>query len=338
VNGERPPPIAPWLVALLCVAALVVVAPFAAWVVLGAWFSIAARRFYDPLLPRLGGRTRLTATITVSLLLVLVVPVVVLIASVVEDMILLVQRLMDSEQGRTVLERLASGSNGPDPSLSSTVPNFVDVAITQGGRAWAIVKQVAGSVAHAVIGLLILVTGMYGMLVQGTSWYRWLEQHAPMSSENFRRFADAFVETGRGLAFGIVGAGLLQSVVATITYVAIGVPSALALGMLTLCFSVIPAVGTAIVWVPVTAGLALTGRPVAAIVLGAIGLGVISTIDNLARPWLARRGQLQLPTYVVLISMFGGLELLGGWGIVLGPLIVRLGKEALMIRAGAALR
>jgi predicted PurR-regulated permease PerM len=180
--------------------------------------------------------------------------------------------------------------------------------------------------------LLILVTGMYGVLVEGRGWYAWIERHAPVTPAELKRLAAAFVETGRGLWWGIVGAGFLQALVATITYLAIGVPSALALGLLTLVFSVIPAVGTAIVWVPVTAGLAITGRTGAAIALGIVGVAVIGSVDNLARPWLARRGELALPSWVVLIAMFGGIELIGAWGLLLGPLAVRLAKEALVIR------
>jgi predicted PurR-regulated permease PerM len=62
-------------------------------------------------------------------------------------------------------------------------------------------------------------------------------------------------------------------------------------------------------------------------------VAVIGSVDNLARPWLARRGQLKLPSYVLLIAMFGGVELIGGWGLILGPLVVRLAKEAIAIRA-----
>jgi predicted PurR-regulated permease PerM len=103
--------------------------------------------------------------------------------------------------------------------------------------------------------------------------------------------------------------------------------------MLTLLFSVIPAIGTALVWVPVAAGLAITGRTTAAIALGVVGVAVIGSVDNVARPYLARRGHLQLPTWVVLIAMFGGIALIGGWGLLLGPLVLRLAKEALLIRA-----
>jgi predicted PurR-regulated permease PerM len=66
-------------------------------------------------------------------------------------------------------------------------------------------------------------------------------------------------------------------------------------------------------------------------VLAVIGVAVIGTVDNLARPYLARRGRLELPTWLVLTSMFGGVELFGGWGLVLGPLLVRLAKEALVL-------
>jgi predicted PurR-regulated permease PerM len=330
-------PIPRWLLAAVSLAALVVVAPFAPWVILGTWLGLFARKLYVPLARKLGGRRSLAAWLTVGLLLAILVPIAALVASIVIDAIALVQRLLASDRGREVLERLArgEGAGGPHPSVMS-VAGITELLMSQGDRAWAITQQVAGAAATVVIGMLVMVSGMYGVLVEGPGWWQFAETHAPMQPESLQRFAAAFVETGRGLAFGIVGAGMIQSMVATIAYLVLGVPSALALGMLTLLFSVVPAVGTAIVWVPVAVGLALTGRTGAAIALGIIGVAVIGTVDNIARPYLAKRGQLQLPTYVVLISMFGGIALLGAWGLLLGPLIVRIAKEALLIRSDAA--
>jgi predicted PurR-regulated permease PerM len=54
-------------------------------------------------------------------------------------------------------------------------------------------------------------------------------------------------------------------------------------------------------------------------------------MDNLLRPLLARYGKIQLPMFVLLIAMFGGLATVGVWGLVLGPLVVRLGVEAMAI-------
>lgn len=328
-----------WLLALLCLGACVMFAPFAPWIVLGVWLGLFAERVYQPMVRVFAGRRGISASVTVLLFLIVVLPIAAMIGSLVIDAIALVQKLLDSKEGQSILERLASGDAAPNgdatqQALTST-ESIVDLLRAQGGRAWQVFSQVAGAAAHVLIGILIMVSGMYAVLVEGRAWYAWAEQHAPVPADALKRFADAYVETGRGLAYGIVGAGMLQAMVATVAYLIIGVPSALALGMLTLIFSVIPAIGTAIVWVPVAAGLALTGREGAAIALAVVGVVVIGSIDNLARPLLTRRGQLQLPSYITLIAMFGGIELFGGWGLILGPLIVRLAKEAILIRSEA---
>ncbi len=329
-------PIPRWLVALLFAGAVIISIPFAPWVVLAIWIGLYARKIHEPLTRVLRGRSGLAATLTVLLALVVVIPVALLTASVVIDAIALVQRLLASDEGKSMLERMAGsdGEGAGKPSMTS-LEGLTDLVMSQGSRAWAILQQVAGAAARVVIGLLIFVSGIYGVLTEGNGWYAWLKQHAPMAPDSIDRFAAAFVETGRGMAYGVVGAGLIQSITATIAFLVLGVPSAFALGMLTLMFSVIPAIGTAIVWVPVAAGLAVAGRTGAAIALTVIGVVVIGSVDNLARPFLAKRGNLQLPTYVVLIAMFGGIELLGGWGLILGPLIVRLAKEAILIRSEA---
>jgi predicted PurR-regulated permease PerM len=242
--------------------------------------------------------------------------------------VVLVRNVIASDRASAVFEQLVQ-SGSPDGEKQS----ITGMLASQGDRAWAIVQQVAGAAAHVVVGLLILVAGIYGVLVEGRGWWAWIEAHAPIAPAHLQRFGDAFRETGRGLWFGVVGAGAVQAAAATIAFFALRVPHALPLGLLTLVFSVIPAVGTAIVWVPVAAGLALIGRTEAAIVMAAIGVLVIGTIDNVARPWLARRGELALPAWVVLIAMFGGIELIGGWGVLFGPLVARLAKEALAIRA-----
>jgi predicted PurR-regulated permease PerM len=320
-----------WLVVLLTIAAVIVCAPLAPWIALALWLALYARKYHERITHRLNGRRGLAATIAVSMLLLIVLPIAFVVTSLVLDAITLVQQLMQSEQTRSVLEKLVQKDTTSEKPSIQHAPGAIDILISQGDRAWAIGKQLAGAAAHFVIGLLVMVTGMYGVLVNGSSWYRWLEERAPISRDHLRRFGNAFLETGRGLWFGIIGAGLIQSLVATVAYIVLGVPSALPLGMLTLLFSVIPAIGTAIVWVPIAAGLALTGRPVAAIGLIVVGVAVIGTVDNLARPYLARKGQLQLPTWWVLIAMFGGIEIMGGWGLLMGPLIVRFAKEALMI-------
>lgn len=303
-----------WLALGMCAAAAVVLWPFLPWVVLAFWLGASARRIHIPLTRKLGDRPQLAAVIVMVGLTLLLVPVIALLASVVAQAVELVQTL-----------RLPDGVRDSVPS------DPVDVLTSHGERLWDIAQRVVGIATGLVVGLLILITGAYAFLVEGDRWYAWSERHLPLAPGTLRRLSDAFLETGHGLFVGIGGAGLIQSVFATAAYLYLGVPQPLALGFLTLLFSVVPAIGTAVVWVPVAVGLALGGRTAEAVGLIVFGVAVIGTVDNLARPYLARRGQLKLPTYVVLLAMFGGLAVIGAWGVVMGPLIVRLAAEALAI-------
>jgi predicted PurR-regulated permease PerM len=319
----------PWVIVLLVAAALMM-ARFVGWIVLAIWLGGFAGGLHARLSRLLRGHVHLAALITVIVLSLLLVPALALIAVVIVDAISLIRNLFQTTEARGVLVQLVSDG---EATASTSVR---DLLLSQGDRAWLIAKQVAGATARIVIGLFILFAGIYAVLVNGRRWYAWLEEYAPWGAEATRRFAAAFTETGRGLAIGIIGAGALQALLATGAYLVLGVPQALALGLLTLIFSIVPVVGTAIVWVPVAAGFAITGRTVEAIGLFLFGVTVIGTIDNLVRPYLARRGKLALPTFVVLVSMFGAIELFGAWGILFGPLVVRLAKEALEMRRDEA--
>lgn len=318
--------VVPWLAAALLVATLAVLWPFAPWIMLAIWSSALLRPAHRWLALRIGHRPRLAALATTLGVLLVVAPAIVLLALLTDDAIALVRRAVATDGVQNLLRALA-GQNGDHAGSG----DLVELAVSQGARAWAIAQQVAGTAAHVVIGLVITIGGLYGLLVDGDRWYAWLEQHAPLAKPSLRRIADAFIETGRGLFFGILGAGFAQAIVATAFYLALDVPQPIVLGLLTLACSIIPAVGTALVWLPIAIALAVSGRDTAAVVLAAGGIIVIGTIDNLVRPYLARKGRLQLPTFVVALAMFGGVASLGARGIILGPLVVRLAKELLAI-------
>ena len=319
---ERP---SRWLTWMLVAACAVLLAPLLPPVMLALWLSALARVVHRPLTRALGDRSRLAAVITVIALLSVLVPFVLVLTSLAADAYQLVTQALQSPRGKEVLEQLVAAKGPAEPGTSS----LWDLLLSQQERAWTILRQIAGTATRVVIGLVVIIAGTYAVLVDGSRWYRWLEQHAPIPQDLLGRMRDAFFETGRGLFIGVGGAGLLQAIVATLAYLVLRVPHALELGLLTFCCSIIPSVGTALVWAPVAAGLALTDRTGAAVVLSVCGIAVIGTVDNLVKPLLARRGSLQLPAYVVLVSMFAGVQVIGPWGLLVAPLMVRLAKAAL---------
>ncbi|HET9992287.1 MAG TPA: AI-2E family transporter [Kofleriaceae bacterium] len=315
-----------WLAVALTAASFVLLWPFLPWILFAIWAGALARPLHAWLGNHLGQRPRLAALITTVGLVLLVAPMIVFLASLTDDAVAVARRAVATDRVQNLLHTLGP-RNGNDTGPS----DLTGLVVSQGGRAWTLAQQIAGTAARVLIGLAIAIGGLYSVLVDGGRWYAWLESHAPISTASFRRLAGALVETGRGLFFGILGAGLAQAVVATVLYVALGVPQPFALGVLTLACSVIPAVGTSIVWLPISIALALSGHDAAALVLLASGFLVIGTIDNFVRPYLARRGSLQLPAFIVALAMFGGIATMGARGVILGPLILRLAKEVLSI-------
>jgi predicted PurR-regulated permease PerM len=63
-----------------------------------------------------------------------------------------------------------------------------------------------------------------------------------------------------------------------------------------------------------------------------LGLGAaVSVADNFARPLLAKYAKLDLPAYLLFVAMLGGIVVFGTWGLLAGPLFVRLAIEALRL-------
>lgn len=228
----------------------------------------------------------------------------------------------------------AEGSGSFPASLRELMGSPLELLAQYSARAWDAVQFLAGAAIRATLDILVFMMVLYAVLTEGPRSWKWIVHNSPIPQSHLQRYAAAFVETGKGLVLGFGGAALAQSIVATILFASVGVSRALVLGLLTFLGATIPGVGTAFVWVPVAAGLALNGRTQAAIVVALVGMFVIGTLDNLLRPVLARYGSLNLPTHLVFVSMLGGLLLLGPAGLLLGVLTVRMASEALQIRRG----
>lgn len=331
MNQSQQATVLRWTAIVFALGGLLTLTPLWVPLLFAAWFAALAR----PVLAKirfLGGRHRAAAALTVGLLLGFIVPVVTILVSLGASAVDVVEQIMQSKSGRSALAAVVTGdSSDSGHGLQLNVERLVDVARQYGGQAFRVLSAVAGAATQAVIGLFVFAAGSYSLLVDGGKAYRWLEPRLPLEPRFTRRLADAAVEVGRGLVVSVGLTALAQGSIATIAYLALGIPRAVALGVLTGFASLVPSIGSALVWVPLAAGLAITGRTISALVLVGIGAGVIGTVDNVLRPYLSKYGRLELPMFVVMIAMFGGFAVFGAWGIALGPLLVRLAVEALEI-------
>lgn len=316
----------------LVLGAAVVFWPLWPALLLSAWTAALAR----PLLVRfergLKGRTRAAAALSLLLFVVLALPLALVLAGVIAGAQELLAVVEASPSATEALESLLSGPTGPS-HLPSSLADVVSLVQNVGAQGVAVLGNLAGVAATALIGLFIYFGGAYALLLNSAFVWGWMKAHSPLEEAHLERFAAAFHETGRGLLVGVGLTMLAQGLAATIIYFALGVPRAWVLGPITGMASVIPMVGSSLVWAPITLGLFLTHHPVKALILLGLGVGVISVVDNVLRPIFARLGELKMPTFLLFVSVFGGLSFFGTWGALLGPLIVRLAMEALAIAA-----
>jgi len=328
VFAERQVSALRWLVAGLTVAAAAVLIPFWAPLVLAAWGAIIA----TPLQQRLARtlrRPRLAAALLTGLLvIVLLLPIAIATLSLSASAIALGQRLAESKNGAEALKTLSSGDAAGFDLKQLDPEHVLNLLRQHGATALGAVRKIFGAVSVALIGLVLFVAGFYTFLTEGKQARDWLLERAPLSHAHFHRLANVFREVGRGLLVGVGLTALSQGTVATVGYLVTGVPQAFVLGLVTVFASLVPSVGAALVWVPVTAGLALTGRHGAALAMLLIGL-FVSVVDNLLRPLFARYAELRMHSLVLFVAMLGGIVLFGTWGLLLGPLLVRWASEGL---------
>lgn len=322
------------IVFALVAAAALTLAPLWAPLVLAAWVAELVRPIHSKIAHKMKGSSAASGLLVAMVLLILV-PMASVIVMLSKSAIELVRSVMQSDDAKNALVALAEGGKSQEEGQVFDVfrspQKIVELVQQHGMQAAHVASGVASAAAAGVVWLFVFLYAVYVFLVDGPSRRAWFVEHSPLDVGHTRRLLGAFDETGRGLFVGIGLTGLSQGIVATLAYVVLGVPRALVLGLLTCVASILPSVGTALVWVPVTAGLALAGQTTKAAIMAAIGIFVIGTIDNVLRPVFARLGKLELSTFTLLLSMFGGLAAFGGWGIFLGPLLVRLAKEGLVL-------
>lgn len=311
----------------LVVASIATFAAFWAPLVLAAWIADVLQPLVRELERRLDGRRRAAAAVVALLVTVGLAPIVGAVAAAVAGLRELFAQATAALEGGTFAGLLSGGAEAP----RTTFGQWADLASRYGANAWRAVSVVARMSISVLLMVLVFVTALYAFAASGARTYRWLARHAPIPHDAFTRLARAFRETGRGLIIGGGGTALVQGLLATVAYVAIGIPRAMLLGPLTAACALVPAVGTGLVWIPIAIELAVSGDYVRAAVMAGVGAGVLSLIDNFIRPILTRHGRLNLPTLVVLVSMLGGIAAFGATGALLGPLVVRMTVEALAI-------
>ncbi|HEY4239483.1 MAG TPA: AI-2E family transporter [Kofleriaceae bacterium] len=234
------------------------------------------------------------------------------------------------DQALSALGKFTERFGATEKDLVAKAREFVQGAADRGTD---YAKDVASTLGGIALGLLFAVLAMHYILRNWDTVSRRAEETFPLRPDYTKALFAEFRRVGRTTLVGAVGTAIAQGVTAAIGFWIAGAPEPAFFGAATAIASFVPAVGVLLVIVPVSAAMFLTDHVVGGIVAAVWGLVVtVGVCDYIIRPQLTR-GESKVPALVTFAALFGGVEVLGLKGLIVGPVLMALALSVLRLYA-----
>lgn len=235
----------------------------------------------------------------------------------------------DMSTWRTKIESMAQSVQDRFPGLLQRInpEKLTSLAITGAQNAAQFILKhsadISLSLANNLLSFFLMLFIMFYFYVDGERILGKIIKWSPLKDEYERILIEKFVSVSKGTLKGILIIGVIQGILGGILFWAVGLRSPIFLGVLMVFASIVPAVGTAMIWGPAALVLLIEGRWGAAIATVLVGAVVIGSVDNFVRPVLVGK-DIKMHDLLVLLSTLGGLGLFGLAGFIIGPIIAAL--------------
>ena len=311
-----------------------IVAPLAGSILWGTVLAILFAPLNDRLLARIPSRPNSAALATLlTIIAIVIIPAVLLTVALVQEASGLYEMLRTGQVdpahyfvqfqqalpdwASNLLNRLGLGNfEAARGKIAEGLANSFQGLATQ---ALNISQGVLGMIV--ALGIMLYLT--FFLLRDGHKLKVHLEAAIPLEESQRKALFAKFVAVVQATIKGSLIVAVIQGLIGGLTFWALGIHGALLWGVSMAVLSLLPAIGTGLVWVPVALYLLVTGAMWQGIALVLCGIFVIGMVDNVLRTILVGRDT-RLPDYVVLISTLGGLEAFGFSGFLIGPVIAAL--------------
>lgn len=194
------------------------------------------------------------------------------------------------------------------------------------------VVSVFGALTHVLIGLGLTLFLLFYFLKDRERFFAWLRTRVPLSEAVWTELADELDRIFKAVLLGHVLVAVLQGLLAGLGLVATGIPNATFWTVVMAVLSLLPVVGSFLVWGPAAFYLFATGDTVAAVALAAWGTVVVGVSDDYLRPVVVDR-YAQVNPAVVIVGVLGGIYVVGFMGIFFGPILLGMLRATLDVLA-----
>jgi predicted PurR-regulated permease PerM len=300
------------LILALAAGILIAVAPFLSGLLGAAVLYVVFVRLYRRLERVM--RPGFAAVITLGVaLLIVALPLAWLIAVVVAQ----APDALRTLQSSAVFARLAELRIGNFDVGAEVAKASGTIATWLSARVFSFV----GSATSAVLNLVIAFFGLYYLLRSNSDTWRVIQSYIPFSPATADELRDRFVSVTEATLLGTMLIAVIQGTLIGVGFWIVGLANPFFWGTVTAIASILPVLGTALVWLPAVLVLLVQNKFGAAITMLVIGAGIASNIDNLIRPMIYRRVS-HIHPMITLVGAFAGVKLFGLLGVLLGPLAI----------------
>lgn len=310
-----------WAIFALGLAILIAVLPFVVGLLGAAVLYVVCAPAQRWLAPRIGTR-QAAAFVLLGALLLILLPGALLVTVALDQAPTILRGLPTSpvfeELARLHVGRLDVGTyvTAASGTLLSWLSQQAFVAF--------------GGLARTALNLVIAFFGLYYLLVAPPGSWEIARSYLPFSTTNSDLLRNRFHSVTEATLLGIALTALLQGSLIGAGFWLVGLPNALFWGVVTGLVSVLPVLGSAIVWLPGTLLLMLSDRYGAALALALLGGAVASNVDNLVRLIVFKRVS-GIHPMITLVGAFAGVRYMGLIGVLLGPLAITYFFELLRV-------
>ena len=322
------------LVVVVSLAFVWILWPFFGAILWGTILAILFAPLYRRLVDSLKQRRTMAALATVTIvLLIVILPLTLIGGLLVQEGLGVYEKFQagDLNPGRyfqQVLGVLPAWGNNLIERFGLTnfgaIQEKLSTGMVQGGQFVAAkALNIGQNTFDFIVNLGIVLYLLFFLLRDGDDLARRIRTAIPLHADQKRELFNSFTTVIRATVKGNVVVAIVQGALGGLIFWFLGVHAAVLWAVVMAFLSLLPAVGSALVWLPVAIYFLVTGATWQGIVLIAFSVLVIGLVDNVLRPILVGKDT-KIPDYVVLISTLGGMAIFGLNGFVIGPVIAAM--------------
>lgn len=319
------------LVVFISAVFLSMIRSFLMAIFLAGIFAALSRPVYRRLARWLGGRKSLASVLTLVLLIIVVLlPLTALTGVVTGQAIKVGQSVTPWVRAQIEQPNVLSDYLQKIPYYEHIVPHSELILRKAGEMVGRVSQFIINNLQSAAMGaanfLFMLFTWLYTMyffLIDGERLLEKILYYLPLQDHDEQQMLDRFTSVTRATIKGTAVIGILQGGLAGIAFWVVGIPSAAFWGAIMVVLSIIPSVGTAVVWVPAAIILGASGAIGKGIGLAVFCGLVVGSLDNVLRPILVGKDT-QMHELMIFFGTLGGIFMFGIVGVIIGPIIAAL--------------